>query len=310
MSGLGRQVAYSTLTAAEVTARWALTRMPQLRTQVSRWVRRAPAERPALTLGDLERAIGRLAHLEGRHVLVHSAWDALAHLGAKPTEVLAMLQRLVGPRGTLLAPTHPLPIKKNGQLVYDVARTPAATGLLSEALRRAPGAVRSPFPLSSVAALGADAALYGEDFREASGGTPYGRGSPYWLLGEHDGLDLFLGIDFIRANTLEHCAFDLLERENPLPDYYETLDVTVVRGGVSETWTVKQQRRELERYLATTTFKRLMLDEGLVRDESLPGLPVALLDARPFLAWHLELARRTGLPYWGKAWQLIGRRWT
>lgn len=288
------------LSALEVAGRHAIAPMPRLRDRVGRWARRsARADTGPISSAELSAFLRTLGEFDGSHLLVHSSWDAMRRVQLKPSGVIELLLSLLGPRGTLLMPTHPLPLRLGMPAVYDVARTLSSVGLLSESLRRTAGALRSSFPIAPVCALGPDAPAYTADFRGESGGTPYGRGSPYWRLGQSRGKALFIGIDFIRANTLEHVAFDLLGEDNPIRDYYVEHTVTVVRGDLREEWRVRCEHPGLERFLATTTFKCMILDAGLIRVLSLRGLSLALLDAPAFLAWHQPIARRTGLPYWG-----------
>lgn len=297
------------LAALEVAGRLVVRRVPGLRRRIGRWARRSARRRTSLSLTAIEEAVLGLANPEGRHLLVHSSWDGLGALESKPSEVLAVLRRLVGAEGTLIMPTHPASEDSKDEVVFDVDRTPSAVGLLTETLRRSAGAVRSPFPIAPAAALGKNAGEYGLDFRVESSGTPYGCGSPWWKVAMSDGLVLFLGIDFARANTLQHVAFDLLGPDNPIPDFYVERGVTVVQKGRREEWAVRRPRPQLEDFVATIAFRRMMLSAGLVHRAALPGVEITVMEAKSFLEWHLQVARETGLPYWRPAWavrRLVG----
>jgi hypothetical protein len=76
----------------------------------------------------------------------------------------------------------------------------------------------------------------------------------------------------------------------------------VVRDGAEERWSLRQQRRYLERHLATYAFRRMALASGTLIERSWRGVRMCVVDAKAFLDWHLPIARRTGLPYWG--WSL------
>jgi aminoglycoside 3-N-acetyltransferase len=256
-------------------------------------------ENEVVSLQQLISALESLGLSSGRHVAVHSSWENLRGLDEKPSHVLAALAELVGKRGTLLMPSHPIVSKSAGLPLFDLNRTPSSVGLLTECLRREAGAVRSPVPEAPVCAVGEDAAEYGVDFRTESGGTPYGKGSPWHRLAERRGLVVFLGIGVMRSNTMQHVAFDLLGDENPIRDYYGEVAWRVVRSGQEEIWTIRRHRRELERYLATVAFGSMLDRSGLVKSRVEGGIFVGLLEARAFLDWHLPLARRTGLPYFG-----------
>jgi aminoglycoside 3-N-acetyltransferase len=283
----------------EVLGRFAVGRVPRLREAVGRWVRKPLAEPQTYSLADLRVALEHAGVKAGRDLLVHSSWAGMGRPQATPRELLKMLAELIGPASTLLVPAHAVEKTQGGVLIYDVEKSPSRMGMLSESIRRFPGVRRGPFPVAPVFAVGPGADEYTKDHRVESSGTPWGKGSPYWLLGERGGQVLVIGLDFVRTLTLMHCAFDVLLDDNPIADFYEPIKYLVVRGGAEEHWYVRRQRRQLERHLATFTFRKLALKSGTVRETRFRGVSIAVVDAKGFLDWHLELARRTGLPYWG-----------
>jgi aminoglycoside N3'-acetyltransferase len=283
----------------EVAGRHAVSRVPDLRAYATRWVRRPPREPATITLHELRAALLSAGVEPGRDLLVHASWGGMQKLQAKPSQLVTLLRELSGAAGTLLAPTHAIEKQQGGLFLYDVSRSPTRMGLVSESLRRSPGAVRSPVPHAPVSALGNAAELYTRDYLSESGGTAWGRGSPYWLLGERRGQVLVLGLDFVRTLTLMHCAFDVLGGENPIADFYEPVEYLVTQGGREERVVMRRQRKNLDQNLATFAFRRLALRSGTVRTSDLKGVPITVVDAHAFLEWHLPIARATGLPYWG-----------
>lgn len=296
------------LAAGEVAGRRVARRVPALRRFAVRWVRRAPESATPLSLEKLRNAIIDLGYEPGRDLLVHSA--LIEHLEADLDEVIAMLRGLVGSRGTLLMPSHPLLTRQHNMMrVYDVQRSRSKVGLLSERFRKTPEVKRSRFPVAPVCAVGPLADAYVSDFKDESGTTAYGAGSPYHRLAERRGQALFLGIDFIRALTLEHVAFDLLEEEDiPLTGYHVHQLFWVVDRGEGRVCSVKRPRESLQRWLATAAMRRMVLRSGTIRERKLHGAPLALLDAGAFLRWHIPLARDRGWPYWTPPLQSTQRR--
>jgi aminoglycoside 3-N-acetyltransferase len=261
-------------------------------------VRRPPSAPRPVTLPELREQVLALGYAPGRDLLVHSAVAGMREVQGSLDETLAMLRELVTPGGTLLMPSHPL-LGRRGELpVYDVRKSRSLVGMLTERFRRTQGVLRSPFPVAPILALGPAAALYTRDFHEESGGTAYGAGSPYHRLAERDGQVLYLGIDFIRTITLEHVAFDLLRGDHPIRDYYERQRFVVVEGGEEHEVEVLDHRKALERRLASIPMRRMILRSGTIRCADLGGLSVQVMDAGPFVAWHLPQARRRGWPYW------------
>ncbi len=296
-STAGSTLADELLALGELAGRFAAQRAPSIRRYAKRWVRRPAAAAPRLSLDSLRAEIRALGHEPGRDLLVHSA--LIRTLDASLDETIDMLGDLVGPSGTMLMPSHPLLTKKReGIWVYDTAKSRSRVGLLSERFRRTAGVRRSPFPVAPVCALGPAAGEYTTDFREASGGVPYGRGSPYHHLCERRGQVLFLGIDFVRALTLEHVAFDLEPEEHPVGWYYTSESFWVVQADTEGLWEVRHARQVLQRRLATAAMRRMVLRSGTIRVGQVGGIPLAVLDADAFLRWHAPLARARGWPYW------------
>ena len=262
-------------------------------------VRKPPTEVSPITLDEFRHAIIDLGIKEGDTVMVHSAWDGMRQLQAKPSQVIELLESLLGPEGTLIMPTGPICGTRDGKLVYDVAKSPSILGLLSESFRRWPGVQRSRFPAATVSAKGKNAALFLQDFRKQSNSKAYGLGSPYWEMGNQNGKVLVLGIEVIRTLTLQHCAFDVLEDDNPVADFYTDVEYIVIADGREELYTVRRPAPRLTEYLATIAFSKMIDMSGTCRKIDLKGMKLAVVDAKAFLDWHLPLAKKYGWPYWG-----------
>ena len=285
--------------AIEVTGRHGVGFIPKFRARIGRWARHPPGPLRPVSLTELERRLVELGVARGRDLVVHSSWDGLRQVQGKPIEILRLLHALVGPDATLLMPSHPREKREDGLPCFDVERSPTSMGLLAEILRRRPGSRRGAFPIAPACALGPAAERYTRDFRRESGGTPYGRGSPWHTIAERGGQVLLLGVAPQRALTLAHVAFDLLGPANPIRNYYREQTWLVVRGGAAERWTVRAVDPAIEKYLATYTFARMMTRAGVITERVDDGLYLTWLDARRFLDWHLPIARDTGFPYWG-----------
>ncbi len=278
-------------------------RFSSVRQRINKWVRRpstqaTSASKPVISLHELRDSLVALGVGRGDVLMVHSAWDGMRHLEAKPSAVVSMLLELVGGDGTLLMPTSPIKIKSGDRMVLDLDRSPSMYGILTEAFRRTPGTLRSPIPAATVSAKGRLAAHFTRDFYELSAHTHYGVGSPWWELGVQNAKVLVLGIEFIRPLTMTHCVFDVLGADGPFADFHYEAPLTFLRNGVEETRMMRWQRADAENYGATVTFARLIVENGFAQVRSPKGLKVALVDAKRFLDWHLDVARRFGLPYW------------
>ncbi|MBF0369116.1 MAG: AAC(3) family N-acetyltransferase [Magnetococcales bacterium] len=127
----------------------------------------------------------------GADIIVHSTLLGFGVLQGGVEMVYRALRSVVGEGGTIAVPTYLLGADPN--LIYDAATTPSlAVGSFSEYLRQLDGAVRSPCPLHSHAAVGPKAAL----LNEVDGGISLGRGSDFDILHDAGFATLMLGCPF------------------------------------------------------------------------------------------------------------------
>lgn len=168
------------------------------------------------TPADLEAALRKVGVDAGDVVCVHCSYDAFRAFSGRPSDVVEVLQRLVGAKGVVMMPTMPF----TGTAVdwaaahptVDLRRTPSRMGLVSELFRRSPGVLRSIHPTHPVAAWGERAGELIANHAQAK--TPCGEGSPYHQLLEHDGRIVFLGAD-VTSLTFFHTVEALLADQWP-----------------------------------------------------------------------------------------------
>ncbi|NOZ21352.1 MAG: AAC(3) family N-acetyltransferase [Planctomycetes bacterium] len=152
---------------------------------------------------DLIQAVKALGIKEGDIVLLHSSLGSIGHVEGGAKTVVEVFLGVLGPSGTLLAPTF-----ATSSEVFDPDKDPTSLGAIAEAVRRHRRAVRSRHPLASVAAIGAKAKDLIKDHEKAK--TAHGEGTPYHRLAEMDGYVVLLGTDQDRS-TLLHTAEALCE---------------------------------------------------------------------------------------------------
>ena len=174
----------------------------------------------AFSLADLERVLNDLGLAAGDTVLVHSAYDAFVGFTGKPTEVIGALQRSVTLDGILMLPTLPFTATAVSYAqqnpLFDSARTPSRTGLLTELFRRMPAVVRSVHPTHPVAIWGREANAVAANHHSAK--TPCGAGTPYTRLLARNGKILLLGAD-ISSLTFYHSVEEILEERFPVSPF-------------------------------------------------------------------------------------------
>jgi aminoglycoside 3-N-acetyltransferase len=244
---------------------------------------------------DLAAALRIVGISSGDVVLVHSSFDAFRAFRGRPSDVIEVLQRIVGREGAILMPTMPF----SGTAVdwarahptVDLRRTPSRMGLVTEIFRRSPRVVRSIHPTHPVAAWGDRAEwLTAEHWRAT---TPCGEGSPYHRLLECDGRILFLGAD-VTSLTFFHTAEALLgDRFPESPFTRETFRLTTIApdGATHHTETrlfepAVSRRRKLQKLLPELRAR------GAWRQARVGRLAIAMVRARDVLDAVESLATR------------------
>ena len=132
-----------------------------------------------------------------RHLLVHSSLSSLGHVEGGARTVLDALMAVLGPAGTLMAPTFNYFLEDHE--VFDPLTKPSQTGAIPEALRKCSGAVRSFHPTYSVAALGPDAVALTSDHWQAE---PVGMDCPIDRLAREGGSVLLIGVKHDANSTI------------------------------------------------------------------------------------------------------------
>ncbi|WP_323374024.1 aminoglycoside N(3)-acetyltransferase [Plantactinospora alkalitolerans] len=173
------------------------------------------------TVDSLTRELHDLGVPAGGVVLLHSSMRSLGFVAGGVHAVVLALLAALGPDGTLVVPTHtpdntdpaewrnpPVPstwwpVIRGQTPGFDPASTPSQwMGVLAEAVRTWPGALRSDHPQVSFAALGSRAAEIVGRHRLDDG---LGDDSPLGALYERNGTVLLLGCGH-DANTSLHLA--------------------------------------------------------------------------------------------------------
>jgi aminoglycoside 3-N-acetyltransferase len=158
-----------------------------------------------LTQTDIIADLARLGLQAGDRVLVHSSLSSLGWVVGGADTVIDALLAVVGPQGTVLAPTltGSEALSPTNPPVFDPLQTPCWTGRIPETFRQRPDAQRSLHPTHSVAAIGPDAdrllAEHLDSLTPCDAQSPYGK-----LAGLDNGYILLLGVDHESNTTMHH----------------------------------------------------------------------------------------------------------
>jgi aminoglycoside 3-N-acetyltransferase len=132
---------------------------------------------PLVSRADVADGLRGVGLRPGQVVLVHSAMRTVGQVDGGAATVVAALLDVIGPRGTLVAPTFTFIHEVEAQPTIDPATDPSEMGAITEAVRRHPLARRSTAFRHSFAAIGhraeviasVDPALAPFDLRSAFG---------------------------------------------------------------------------------------------------------------------------------------------
>ena len=236
----------------------------------------------SFTPDDLQRALSGLGIIRGDTVLVHSSFDAFEGFQGKPTDVISLLQHVVGDEGILMMPTMTFSgtavAYARTNPVFDVARTPSRMGLLTELFRRSPGVFRSVHPTHPLAIWGNDAKAIGTGHHLAR--TPCGVGTPFEALLKRHGKIVLLGTD-ISVLTFFHLLEEVLERELSVAPFTEEVFHLRSKTGDSQVLDTNcrlfepavSRRRNLHRMVP------YLKKSGVWREARVGGLKITVLAA-------------------------------
>lgn len=151
---------------------------------------------PVLGIYDYEKIIiNDLDVCKGDTVFVHTSYDSLK-INFSLIELLDLLLTIVGEDGNLMFSTYPPGYSYNflqSGKIFDVRKTPSATGFLTEIARRHKKARRSLHPTKSVVAIGKNAEeLINEHHKSI---YPFSEFSPYRKIYNYPSKVIGLGVD-------------------------------------------------------------------------------------------------------------------
>ncbi len=216
----------------------------------------ADENRTHIAHGDLVAGLRQLGLPAGCTAMVHSSLSKFGYVEGGAGTVVAALLAAVGPEGTVMVPTSPFRGTQYAYLksepVFDVRHTPSLLGIVTETVRKWPGALRSLHPDHSVAAIGPLAADLLANHEKAP--TCCGLATPYMRNVFLDGYILLMGVDN-RNNTTLHAVEEM---EDPAQFSPDTFMPTVID------WSGRQFRTPVRAYAENRPRNFLAVEEPLL----------------------------------------------
>lgn len=240
---------------------------------------------------DMERAIEACGLQEGATLLVHSS---LIHLG-RPVgfddllhEVLfRLIKDRIGENGTIVVPTFNFGFCRGEPFVPDLTIS-IGMGDFSEYVRQLPGAVRSPHPMQSVAAIG----RYAHEICEKETRSSFDPGGAF---------DVMLKLEahgFLFGAPMQSFSFVHLAEERLSVPYRYWKEFTGPYGnhGQERTFSMYVRDLNINPILKLSKIERKLEELSLTRTAKLGGGRLQLFSARHFV--DVTLSELSTNPTW------------
>ena len=253
-----------------------------------------------VSLDEFEAALLKLGLKESQTIFLHSSADWLRSVEGGAIQVLKVIQKILGVRGTLAMPAFPfegLAIEYLETQTFDQRKTPSKMGLLTEFFRRMPEVRRSLHPTHSVCAIGRFSDYLTDGHHLDS--RPFGENSPFARLEEKSASILMLGIntDFL---THVHVVEDRMGSDFPvqvyLPNVVQTSAYDLDGNSVSLDTLVHNP--EVSRLKYISRYEGHWEKDGVLKRSKLGHIELRLLDAVS-LTNHLITQAQRGITIYG-----------
>lgn len=238
---------------------------------------------------------GDLGLETGDVVYVHSGMDGL-NLAFPFYRILFLIQKVIGPGGTVVFPTYPNHLISSYEYllqgkVFDVRRTPAYTGILTEFARRQRDAIRSLHPTKSVCAIGPAAKELTATHHLSP--YPYDTGSPYFKLIAHRGKIVGLGVS-TNYISFGYCVDDALKEKFPVKVYHGRIFDAPCINYEGEPVIVSTYAHDMSRVVHgdVRNFMKTYVSAAACRDLTISGMKFFRAGAAKLFPEMLSLAER------------------
>lgn len=201
-----------------------------------------------IDFNDLVLGFKELGLKEGDIILVHSSFKSFGGVEGGPQTVINAFLDILGSEGTLIMPTFTFKFceeyNETGDGYFDVDNTPSEMGILTEIVRKMPGAKRSVNPIYSVA-------VYGKKVNylaSVNDKNVFDKNSIFGRLTELDAKIMIIGLSYTNSWTYVH---HVEEMEGIDYRYHKDFSGTIVVDGKKYKDTFTMLVRDIERGVQT-----------------------------------------------------------
>ena len=251
-----------------------------------------------------EILIERFKIKKGDVLFLHSSLKQIEPENGILSLLKIILEVIGGNEGTILAPSYPKQSSKAFMLnneVFNINRSPSYSGILSEFIRRMPGAKRSLHPTKSVVALGKYANQLIKDHGKSP--FPYDENSPYYKIKNYNGKIMGMGLsaEFL---SFYHVIEDILKDDFPVDVYNNEIFSKKCQGYDNTISEIKTYCHYMPR-VGTKTIKRIerYFDDEYYFNGKISNIPFFLVHSIPFYNKMIELAKQGRTVYSRKVYK-------
>jgi aminoglycoside 3-N-acetyltransferase len=211
--------------------------------------------------------------------MVHSSYKSLGGVEGGPQTVIDALLDTLTSDGTLVMPTFTLSFceqyNREGKGYFNLENTPSEMGILTELVRKMPGAKRSINPIYSVAVYG----RLKDELSSVNDKSVFGRDSIFGKLHRLNAWIMIIGLNYNRSWTFVHY---IEQMEGCDYRYYKDFSGEIVVGGRKYFDTFTMLVRDIERGVITSVdpMGKVLEERGVVNIKKVRRSPVKLFKTK------------------------------
>jgi aminoglycoside 3-N-acetyltransferase len=245
----------------------------------------------------------------GDILIVTSSYSQLNDYQLKPEQIIDRLIEFLGPEGTLMMPAFPYykNMPKNQDYLrkdiqsevfrYDPMKNFVTTGILPGTLIKYKGAVRSSFPINSLAAYGKYAKVMFENEWSEKEPLPCGKGSAWAFAAAKNAKIVSLGTDLTHSLTMIHVAEDI-NPDWPVKGWYRNKKFIITgTDGKKEVSLRERDPKWGTLFFAERKLCNDLINNGLLKSVTIDGVLTEKIESFALLD-YLNSCNKDGYPYY------------